>query len=189
MSPPWSAVSCRWSGAWWCATQGGAQRSAGARLARVTLPGRWLIRTIAAVFDPEQARQSSGSRLVCRGQQKSPDQLIERPRWRRPSPVGAGPAQQLSVGPLFSSLLDTEPGPARHGAIGQRLYKALEDLVRPEFLNRPEGKSSLRNSAKSACGSGGRRQRHFPHREGEGGPEPARADPLRIHRRRTPPPS
>jgi oxygen-independent coproporphyrinogen-3 oxidase len=33
-------------------------------LARVTLPGRWLIRTIAAVFDPEQARRASGSRLL-----------------------------------------------------------------------------------------------------------------------------
>ena len=93
----------------------------------MTLPGRWLIRTIEAVFDPEQARRASGSRLVCRGQQESPDQSIERPRWRRPSPVGAGPAQQLSVGPLFSSLFDTEPGPARHGAIGKRLNKALED--------------------------------------------------------------
>jgi oxygen-independent coproporphyrinogen-3 oxidase len=30
----------------------------------VTLPGRWLIRTIAAVFDPEQARRASGARLV-----------------------------------------------------------------------------------------------------------------------------
>jgi len=36
----------------------------GRRLARVTLPGRWLIRTSAAVFDPEQARRASGSRLV-----------------------------------------------------------------------------------------------------------------------------
>jgi oxygen-independent coproporphyrinogen-3 oxidase len=36
----------------------------GRGLARVTLPGRWLIRTIAAVFDPEQARRASGSRLV-----------------------------------------------------------------------------------------------------------------------------
>ena len=30
----------------------------GRGLARVTLPGRWLIRTIAAVFDPEQARRA-----------------------------------------------------------------------------------------------------------------------------------
>ena len=36
----------------------------GRGLARVTLPGRWLIRTIAAVFDPEQARRASGSRLL-----------------------------------------------------------------------------------------------------------------------------
>ena len=36
----------------------------GRGLARVTLPGRWLIRTIAAVFDPEHARRASGSRLV-----------------------------------------------------------------------------------------------------------------------------
>jgi oxygen-independent coproporphyrinogen-3 oxidase len=36
----------------------------GRGLARLTLPGRWLIRTIAAVFDPEQARRASGSRLV-----------------------------------------------------------------------------------------------------------------------------
>ena len=36
----------------------------GRGLAQVTLPGRWLIRTIAAVFDPEQARRASGSRLV-----------------------------------------------------------------------------------------------------------------------------
>ena len=31
---------------------------------RVTAQGRWLIRTIAAVFDPAQQQQSSGSRLV-----------------------------------------------------------------------------------------------------------------------------
>ena len=31
---------------------------------RVTTEGRWLIRTIAAVFDPAQRRQASGSRLV-----------------------------------------------------------------------------------------------------------------------------
>jgi oxygen-independent coproporphyrinogen-3 oxidase len=36
----------------------------GSGLARVTLPGRWLIRTIAAVFDPEQGRRAAGSRLV-----------------------------------------------------------------------------------------------------------------------------
>jgi oxygen-independent coproporphyrinogen-3 oxidase len=36
----------------------------GRGLARVTLPGRWLIRTIAAVFDLEQARRASGSRLL-----------------------------------------------------------------------------------------------------------------------------
>jgi oxygen-independent coproporphyrinogen-3 oxidase len=31
---------------------------------RVTTEGRWLIRTIAAVFDPQQRRRASGSRLV-----------------------------------------------------------------------------------------------------------------------------
>ena len=31
---------------------------------RVTASGRWLIRTIAAVFDPQQQRYASGSRLV-----------------------------------------------------------------------------------------------------------------------------
>jgi hypothetical protein len=36
----------------------------GRGLARVTAPGRWLIRTIAAMFDPEQARRASGARLV-----------------------------------------------------------------------------------------------------------------------------
>ena len=30
----------------------------------VTASGRWLIRTVAAVFDPAQRRQASGSRLV-----------------------------------------------------------------------------------------------------------------------------
>ena len=30
----------------------------------VTTEGRWLIRTIAAVFDPQQRKQASGSRLV-----------------------------------------------------------------------------------------------------------------------------
>jgi oxygen-independent coproporphyrinogen-3 oxidase len=32
--------------------------------ARVTQRGRWLIRTIAAVFDPDQRLRTSGSRLV-----------------------------------------------------------------------------------------------------------------------------
>jgi oxygen-independent coproporphyrinogen-3 oxidase len=32
--------------------------------ARVTTQGRWLIRTIAAVFDPQQRQGASGSRLV-----------------------------------------------------------------------------------------------------------------------------
>jgi oxygen-independent coproporphyrinogen-3 oxidase len=36
----------------------------GRGLARVTLAGRWLIRTIATVFDPEQARSAPGSRLI-----------------------------------------------------------------------------------------------------------------------------
>jgi oxygen-independent coproporphyrinogen-3 oxidase len=31
---------------------------------RVTAEGRWLIRTIAAVFDPQQRQQARGSRLV-----------------------------------------------------------------------------------------------------------------------------
>jgi oxygen-independent coproporphyrinogen-3 oxidase len=31
---------------------------------RVTSEGRWLIRTIAAVFDPQQRQQARGSRLV-----------------------------------------------------------------------------------------------------------------------------
>jgi oxygen-independent coproporphyrinogen-3 oxidase len=35
-----------------------------AALVRVTPQGRWLVRTIAAVFDPEQRRQATGSRLV-----------------------------------------------------------------------------------------------------------------------------
>ena len=33
-------------------------------MVRVTPEGRWLIRTIAAVFDPEQRHRASGSRLV-----------------------------------------------------------------------------------------------------------------------------
>ncbi|MCT0219833.1 oxygen-independent coproporphyrinogen III oxidase [Synechococcus sp. CS-1329] len=36
----------------------------GANSLEVTEPGRWLIRTIAAVFDPSQRRQASGSRLI-----------------------------------------------------------------------------------------------------------------------------
>ncbi|MEO1002419.1 MAG: oxygen-independent coproporphyrinogen III oxidase [Cyanobacteria bacterium J06638_7] len=39
-------------------------RSGGLGQVRVTTEGRWLIRTIAAVFDPQQRRQASGSRLV-----------------------------------------------------------------------------------------------------------------------------
>jgi len=31
---------------------------------RVTTAGRWLIRTIAAVLDPNQRHQASGSRLI-----------------------------------------------------------------------------------------------------------------------------
>jgi oxygen-independent coproporphyrinogen-3 oxidase len=31
---------------------------------QVTPSGRWLIRTIAAVFDPQQQRSATGSRLV-----------------------------------------------------------------------------------------------------------------------------
>jgi oxygen-independent coproporphyrinogen-3 oxidase len=31
---------------------------------RVTKEGRWLIRTVAAVFDPQQRLQARGSRLV-----------------------------------------------------------------------------------------------------------------------------
>jgi len=33
-------------------------------VARVTTDGRWLLRTIAAVFDPKQRQQASGSRLI-----------------------------------------------------------------------------------------------------------------------------
>jgi oxygen-independent coproporphyrinogen-3 oxidase len=33
-------------------------------LMRVTPSGRWLIRSIAAVFDPQQQRRASGSRLI-----------------------------------------------------------------------------------------------------------------------------
>lgn len=36
----------------------------GQATARVTIQGRWLIRTIAAVFDPQQRQRASGSRLV-----------------------------------------------------------------------------------------------------------------------------
>lgn len=31
---------------------------------RVTAFGRWFIRTIAALFDPEQQRRASGTRLI-----------------------------------------------------------------------------------------------------------------------------
>jgi oxygen-independent coproporphyrinogen-3 oxidase len=40
------------------------QRQGERGLLRVTSEGRWLIRTIAAVFDPQQRRQARGSRLV-----------------------------------------------------------------------------------------------------------------------------
>ena len=40
------------------------QDNGGQATAQVTPEGRWLIRTIAAVFDPEQRRQARGSRLV-----------------------------------------------------------------------------------------------------------------------------
>jgi oxygen-independent coproporphyrinogen-3 oxidase len=40
------------------------QVHAGVGEVRVTSQGRWLIRSIAAVFDPEQRRRASGSRLV-----------------------------------------------------------------------------------------------------------------------------
>ena len=40
------------------------QDNGGLATAQVTPEGRWLIRTIAAVFDPEQRRQARGSRLV-----------------------------------------------------------------------------------------------------------------------------
>jgi oxygen-independent coproporphyrinogen-3 oxidase len=36
----------------------------GSGTVRVTAEGRWLIRTIAAVFDPQQRLQARGSRLV-----------------------------------------------------------------------------------------------------------------------------
>ena len=36
----------------------------GSGTVRVTAEGRWLIRTIAAVFDPQQRQQARGSRLV-----------------------------------------------------------------------------------------------------------------------------
>jgi oxygen-independent coproporphyrinogen-3 oxidase len=40
------------------------QREGSLGLIRVTIEGRWLIRTIAAVFDPQQRQQARGSRLV-----------------------------------------------------------------------------------------------------------------------------
>ena len=40
------------------------QQSGGRGQAQVTAQGRWLIRTIAAVFDPQQSRRASGSRLL-----------------------------------------------------------------------------------------------------------------------------
>ena len=40
------------------------QRQGSVGRVRVTTDGRWLIRTIAAVFDPEQRQRASGSRLV-----------------------------------------------------------------------------------------------------------------------------
>ncbi len=40
------------------------QRQGERGLLRVTSEGRWLIRTIAAVFDPQQRKQARGSRLV-----------------------------------------------------------------------------------------------------------------------------
>jgi len=36
----------------------------GRGVVRITTEGRWLIRTIAAVFDPQQRLQARGSRLV-----------------------------------------------------------------------------------------------------------------------------
>jgi oxygen-independent coproporphyrinogen-3 oxidase len=36
----------------------------GLGLVEVTASGRWLIRTVAAVFDPSQRRAASGSRLL-----------------------------------------------------------------------------------------------------------------------------
>jgi len=45
------------------ASDGLVQLEAGGRI-RVTEQGRWLIRTIAAVFDPSQRQRASGSRLV-----------------------------------------------------------------------------------------------------------------------------
>ena len=36
----------------------------GQGLVEVTASGRWLIRTVAAVFDPSQRRAASGSRLI-----------------------------------------------------------------------------------------------------------------------------
>lgn len=40
------------------------QQSGGRGQAQVTAQGRWLIRSIAAVFDPQQSRRASGSRLL-----------------------------------------------------------------------------------------------------------------------------
>ena len=40
------------------------QQHNGLGIARVTRQGRWLLRTIAAVFDPQQRQRSSGSRLL-----------------------------------------------------------------------------------------------------------------------------
>jgi oxygen-independent coproporphyrinogen-3 oxidase len=40
------------------------QRTGERGRAQVTREGRWLIRTVAAVFDPEQRRRASGSRLI-----------------------------------------------------------------------------------------------------------------------------
>jgi len=41
-----------------------SQGADGSITVRVTTDGRWLIRTIAAVLDPNQRRQASGSRLI-----------------------------------------------------------------------------------------------------------------------------
>ncbi len=39
-------------------------RADGRGLVEVTASGRWLIRTVAAVFDPSQRQAASGSRLI-----------------------------------------------------------------------------------------------------------------------------